>query len=54
VMDENANLIAGKLLKAILHNPRILVQSRRMLRNSRLAADNAAKALVAVMSNTSF
>jgi adenosylhomocysteine nucleosidase len=54
VMDENANLIPGKLLKAIFRNPRILVQSRRMLRNSRLAADHAAIALLAALSSTNF
>jgi hypothetical protein len=53
-MDENANLIPGKLLKAIFRNPRILVQSRRMLRNSRLAADHAAIALLAALSSTNF
>ena len=54
VMDENANLIASKLLKLVLRNPRLLLQSRRMMRNSRLAADNAAIALVAALSSTSF
>ena len=54
VMDENANLMAGKLLKLVLRNPRILFQSRQIMRNSRLAADHAAIALVAALSSTSF
>jgi nucleoside phosphorylase len=51
VMDADANLKIGKLLKAILHNPKLLLQASRMSRNSRIAADNAAVALIAALSN---
>ena len=50
MMDEDSNLQARKLLKAVIHNPRIVFQSRRMIRNSRIAADNAAFALVVALS----
>jgi adenosylhomocysteine nucleosidase len=50
VMDEDANLRAGKLMKMIVRNPRIVLQSRRIMRNNRIAADNAAIALVAALS----
>ena len=46
MMDENANLRLGKLLQVVIRRPAILFQSRHFLRNSRIAADNAAAALV--------
>jgi adenosylhomocysteine nucleosidase len=49
MMDADANLQAGKLFQAILRRPAILFQSGRMLRNSRIAADNAAIALTAAL-----
>ena len=49
MMDEDANLQAGRLLKAVIRNPRIVLQSGRLVRNSRIAADNAAMALVAAL-----
>jgi nucleoside phosphorylase len=49
VMDENANLRAGRILMAIVRNPRIVLQFGGSMRNSRLAADNAAVALLAVL-----
>ena len=49
VMDADANLQMGKLLKAILRNPKLLLQARQMNRNSRTAEDNAAMALIAVV-----
>ncbi len=54
VMDENANLQFGRLLKAILHNPRVLVNSWRLVRNTSLAANNAALALVAALKHLTF
>ncbi len=54
VMDEDANLLPGRLLQAILHNPKIITQSGRMRRNTRTAADCAAIALVAALSRTDF
>jgi adenosylhomocysteine nucleosidase len=44
-LDDDANLKVGELFKAILRNPRIIIQSRRMLRNTAIAADHAALAL---------
>jgi adenosylhomocysteine nucleosidase len=46
MMDENANLRVGKLLQVVIRHPAILFQSRQFLRNSRIAADNVADALV--------
>jgi nucleoside phosphorylase len=54
IMDEDANLQAGRLIKAIIRHPGIISQSRRLMRNSRLAADNAAVALVAALNQTTF
>ena len=54
VMDEDANLRTGRLLKMIVRNPRIVLQSRRMMRNNRIAAYNAAIALVAALSQAAF
>ncbi len=51
MMDEDANLKTGRLLRAILRRPGILFQSGRMMKNSRLAADNAAIAVAAALSN---
>jgi adenosylhomocysteine nucleosidase len=53
LMDEEANLRIGKLIRMILRQPRILLQSRQMLQNSRKAAQNAAIALVAALSQPS-
>jgi nucleoside phosphorylase len=49
IMDDDANLQADKLLKTIIRNPRIVFQSRQLIRNSRIAADNAAIALIAAL-----
>jgi nucleoside phosphorylase len=51
MMDEDANLQAGRLLKAVLRRPALLLQSRRLMANTRLAADNAALALLAALSH---
>lgn len=50
VIDEKGNLHMGKILMMALHNPRIVFQSRRIMLNSRRAADHAAKAVVAALS----
>ncbi|MFH1523420.1 MAG: hypothetical protein ABIF04_00475 [Chloroflexota bacterium] len=50
MMDEEANLRIGKLIKVLLRQPRILLQSRQFMQNSRKAADHAAMALVATLS----
>jgi nucleoside phosphorylase len=49
MMDEDANLKAGKLIKAVFRRPGVLLKARQMLRNSAIAADNAAIALVAAL-----
>ena len=50
MMDEDANLQAGRLLRTIIRHPRIILQSRRLMRNTRIASDNAAIALIAALS----
>jgi adenosylhomocysteine nucleosidase len=50
VMDEDANLKVDRLIRAIVRNPRLIFQSRRMKWNTRVACDNAAVALVAALS----
>ncbi len=54
VMDEDANLRVSKLIKAVLRNPKILYLSRQMRRNTQLAAENAAAALVAALISMKF
>lgn len=54
IMDEDANLRVGKLLGAIVHNPKLISQSRQMMRNTRIAAENAAIALLAALSQADF
>lgn len=50
VMDEDANLMASRLLMAVIRNPRILLQSGKLLRNTAIAVENAALALSAALS----
>jgi adenosylhomocysteine nucleosidase len=54
IMDEDANLQAGRLLKTIVRNPRIILQSMRMTQNIRIATNNAAAALVAALRQADF
>ena len=54
IMDEDANLQVGRLLKAIARNPKIVFQSSRLVRNTRIASDNAAAALIAALSQADF
>jgi hypothetical protein len=49
-MDEQYNLQTGKILRTLLGHPQMLPQLMRMSRNTNLAADNAAIALIAVLS----
>ena len=53
VIDEKYNLRIGKMLMMVLRNPRIVLQSRRIMLNSRKAADHAARAVVAALSQPS-
>jgi adenosylhomocysteine nucleosidase len=50
MLDEQDNLRTGEIIKTILRHPGMLPQLVRMGRNSRLAADNAAIALIAALS----
>lgn len=52
MMDADANLQVGRILKTIVRHPRIVFQTRRLIRNTRIAADNAAIALMAALSQT--
>jgi adenosylhomocysteine nucleosidase len=53
ILDDKDNLCISKLLMIVLRRPRIIFQSRQILQNTRKAADHAARALVAVMSQPS-
>ena len=53
MLDDKDNLRIGKLLMMILRRPQIIFQSRRMLQNTRKAADHAARALVAILNHPS-
>jgi hypothetical protein len=50
VIDEKYNLHMSKILMMVLQNPRIILQARRILVNSGRAADHAARAVVAALS----
>ena len=52
MMDEQDNLRSGEIIKTILGHPQILLQLVRMGRNTRKAADKAALALVAALSQS--
>jgi hypothetical protein len=53
VMDGEANLQTSRLLVTIIRKPSILYLSLQMLRNSRIADKNAARALHAVLQQLS-
>lgn len=50
VLDERYHFRIGRMALVVLRNPRILLRARQMMQNSRLAADHAARALVAALS----
>ncbi len=50
VLDEEANFRIGAMLRMVLRNPQIIFQSRTMMQNSGKAADHAAKAVIAMLS----
>jgi hypothetical protein len=52
-LDEDDNLLTSKLLMMIIRDPKIMFQSSRMVNNSRIAADNAALAVIAVLNENS-
>jgi adenosylhomocysteine nucleosidase len=49
VMDENYRLQVGKLLSALIRRPEIIFKARRMRRNSAMAAENTAMAVIAAI-----
>ncbi len=51
MMDEDANLRPGRIFMAIMRRPGIVRQFGRMMQNTRIAADNAALALIEVVRN---
>ncbi len=53
IMDDDYNFRIGKMLMMVLRRPQIIIQSRQMVQNSRKAADHAARALVATLSQPS-
>jgi nucleoside phosphorylase len=53
IMDNGANLRLGRMLKAIVRHPKVLLQGIKTIRNSRVAADNAAIAVISVISKLS-
>ncbi len=53
VMDENYHLRVGKLVGVLLRRPGIILQANRMRRNTGLGAENAARAVIAVIENLS-
>jgi adenosylhomocysteine nucleosidase len=50
LLDANDNIRIGKLLTMILRNRQIIFRSSQMLRNSKVASDHAAQALIAALS----
>ncbi len=49
VMDENYRLQIGKMLRLLIRHPKILLRAGRIQRNSTLAAENAALAVMAAL-----
>jgi nucleoside phosphorylase len=54
IMDKDANLRLSKILMAIVRKPSIILRFSELMRNSRLAADNAAIALIAAIGFLAF
>jgi nucleoside phosphorylase len=53
ILDEKDNIRFGKLIMMVFRRPQLLFKSRQMMQNSRKAANHAARALVAVLSQPS-
>jgi adenosylhomocysteine nucleosidase len=53
MMDEEANLRLGRIFMAIMRRPSVIRQFGRMMQNTRIAADNAALALIELLRNRS-
>jgi adenosylhomocysteine nucleosidase len=54
MLDKDANLKINRILRVVCRSPRILFQFRKLMRNSKIAAGNAAAALMAALSQTTF
>lgn len=48
-MDDNDNLRTGSLIKMVLRHPKIIFQSNRMMKNTRIAANHAALAVITAL-----
>ncbi|MFC2065065.1 hypothetical protein ACFLXB_08220 [Chloroflexota bacterium] len=53
VLDDKYNFRIGKMLLLVLRSPQIIFQSRKMMLNSRIASDHAARAVVAALNQPS-
>ena len=53
LFDENVNLQPVKIFNMLIHHPKFIVQSIQVMKNSRIAANFVAKALIAVLSQPS-
>lgn len=53
IMDNDSNLRPGRMMIEVFRHPGMLLQVRGMMRNSGIAADNAALALIEVLRNHS-
>jgi adenosylhomocysteine nucleosidase len=53
IMDEDANLRPGKMLMAVLRDPGMILRVGGLMRNVRIAADNAAMVVIMVLRNRS-
>jgi hypothetical protein len=54
VMDENYNLRIGEIIKTIIGCPKLISQLFRMGRNTAIAAENAAIAMIAVLNQPGY
>jgi adenosylhomocysteine nucleosidase len=52
-IDEDDNLLTGKLFMMVMRDPKIIFYSSRMINNSRIAADNAALAVITLLKENS-
>jgi len=53
VIDDEYNFRIAKLLFEVIRKPRIILQAKKMITNSRKAADHAARTLLAILSQPS-
>jgi adenosylhomocysteine nucleosidase len=53
ILDEKYNFRMSEVLKMVLRRPQIIFQSQQLMQNSRKAADHAARAVIAMLSQPS-